>query len=113
MFNLIVWLIMGSLLAYISKFNTQLIDVDLVIYKFVNTPLFYVIVAALLVGLILSYLMQLLGNIYTYLEIRGKTKQIKLGQVEILDLTKTVHKLELANEKLKHAEPEIGDSKGL
>lgn len=113
MFNIIVLLIAGSALTYISKFNMQVVDVNLGIYLFRSIPLFYVIVGSLLVGLILSYVMQLLTNVLTYLEIRGKSQQIKSSQIKIMDLTKTVHKLELANEKLKHSEPEVGDPNGL
>lgn len=113
MLNIIVLLIVGSGLAYIAKFNQQLVTVNLGIYLLENVPLFYVIVGSMLIVLILSYLMQILTNIYTYLELRGKGKIIKLGQAEILDLTKTVHQLELENEKLKHENIEYGDPKAL
>jgi hypothetical protein len=82
-------------------------------YKIANVPLFYVIVGSLLVGLILSYLMQLLINISTYVQIKSKSKEIKIGQDEILSLTKTVHQLELENEKLKHTGPETSDPNAL
>ena len=113
MLNIIFLLIAGSALTYISQYNLELVSVNLGIYTFSNIPLFYVIVGSLLVGLILSYLMQLLSNVFTYFEIRGKSREIKSGQEEILDLTKTVHQLELANEKLKHTGPEISDPNAL
>lgn len=109
MLNIIILLITGSALAYISKFNLQPVAVNLGIYQIESIPLFYVIVGSLLCGLVLSYVMQILSNILTYLEIRAKSREIKSGQAEILDLTKTVHQLEVQNEKLKHTEPETGD----
>lgn len=113
MLNIIFLLIAGSALTYISKFNLELVSVNMGFYSISNVPLFYVIVGSLLVGLILSYIMQLLINISTYIEIRGKSKEIKTGKDEILSLTKTVHQLELENEKLKHEGPELGDPNAL
>lgn len=105
MLNIIFLLIAGSALTYISKYNLDLVTVNLGIYTFVNIPLFYVIVGSILVGLLFSYILQLLGNILTYFEIRSKTREIKTGKDEILNLTKTVHQLEIENEKLKHSDP--------
>jgi uncharacterized integral membrane protein len=109
MINIIFLLIAGIVLTYISKYNLELVTVNLGMYTISNIPLFYVIVGSILVGVVLSYLMQLLSNVYTYFEMRTKSKQIKSGQDEILNLTKTVHQLELQNEKLKHTGPEVGD----
>ena len=113
MLNIIVFLIAGSALAYVSKYNLEQVSLNLGIYKIGSIPLFYVIVGSVLVGLILSYIMQLLSSLVTFFEIRGKSRQIKSDQAEILDLTKTVHQLELKNEKLKHAGPEVSDSNAL
>jgi hypothetical protein len=113
MINIIFLLIAGSALTYISKYNLELVTVDIGVYRLVDIPLFYVIVGSLLIGLVLSYLLQILRNISTYWEIRGKSREIQTGKQEILDLTKTVHQLELANEKLKHEGPQIVDSKAL
>lgn len=113
MIKIIFLLIAGSALTYISKYNLQPVSVNLGIYNIASIPLFYVIVGSLLFGFIFSYIMQLLRNILTYFEMRGKSRQIKSGQAEILDLTKTVHQLELKNEKLKHTGPEVTDSNAL
>lgn len=113
MLNIIFLLIAGSALTYISKYNLELVSVNMGFYTFSNVPLFYVIVGSLLVGLVLSYVMQLLINISTYIQLKGKSREIKSGQDEILNLTKTVHQLELENEKLKHTGPEISDPNSL
>lgn len=113
MLNIIFLLVAGSVLTYISKYNLELVTVNMGIYTISDIPLFYVIVGSLLVGLVLSYLMQMLQNISTYFEIRGKTREIKEGKDEILGLTKTVHQLELDNEKLKHTGPEVIDANAL
>lgn len=102
MLILILFLIIGSVLVYISKFNFTPVTVNLGIHVFSNIPLFYVIVASLLVGLVLSYLVYLVHSISTSFALRGKNKEIKEEKDEVLELTKRVHQLELENEKLEH-----------
>lgn len=106
MLIIILLLILGTFMAYISKFNSMLVSVDLVAYTFNDIPLFYVIIASLLTGLILSYLVYLVDLIFTTWTLRGKEKQIKKSKSEILELTKRVHQLELENEKLKNGTKE-------
>jgi len=113
MFNLIFLLLIGSVLAYISKFNLTPISVNLGFYTISNVPLFYVVVGSLLIGLVISFLMQLLRNISNSFDLRSKKKEIKTSQEEILELTKRVHQLELENEKLKHTDAEISDPNAL
>jgi len=113
MLNIILLLIAGSVLTYISKYNLELVTVNLGIYTISNVPLFYVIIGSILIGLVLSYILQMLSNIFTYFAIRSKTKEISMGKEEILNLTKTVHQLEIENEKLKHSEPESIDANSL
>jgi len=113
MLNLIFLLLMGSALAYISKFNLAPISVNLGFYTISNVPLFYVIIGSLLIGLVISFLMQLLKNISNAFILRSKKKEIKTSQEEILELTKRIHQLELENEKLKHTDAEISDPNAL
>lgn len=100
MLALILLLVLGSGLAYISKFNFTPVSVNFRVYTLSNVPLFYVIVGSLLVGLILSYLVYLIHRISTSMTIRSKDKEIKKNKDEVLELTKRVHQLELENEKL-------------
>jgi len=109
MLILILFLIIGSGLVYISKFNFTPVTLNLGMYVFSNIPLFYVIIGSVLVGLVLSYLVYLIGSISTSFTLRGKNKEIKNGENEVLELTRRVHQLELENEKLKYVsgnEPE-------
>lgn len=100
MLILILFLIVGSLLVYISKFNFQLVSVNLGFYLFQGVPLFYVIVGSLLGGLVLSYLIYLVHSISNSFVLRGKNNEIKKNKNEVLELTKRVHQLELESEKL-------------
>ena len=102
MLVIILFLIVGSILVYISKFNFMPVSVNLGFYVFSNIPLFYVIIGSVLFGLILSYLVYLVHTISTSFTLRGKNKEIKENKDEVLELTRNVHQLELENEKIKN-----------
>lgn len=102
MLILILLLVVGSILVYISKFNFVPVSVNLGFYTFSNIPLFYVIASSMVIGLALSYLIYLVKSISISFTIRGKDKEIKKNKEEVLELTKSVHQLELENEKQKH-----------
>lgn len=102
MLVLILLLVLGSILVYISKFNFVPVSVNLGFYTFSDIPLFYVIVGSLVTGLVLSYVVYLIHSITTAIKLRGKNNEIKKNKDEVLELTKRVHQLELENEKLSH-----------
>ena len=103
MLILILFLVVGSVLVYISKFNFVPVSVNLGRYVFKDIPLFYVIVGSVVFGLVLSYLVYLIHAISTFFTLRGKNKEIKKNKDEVLELTKSVHQLELENEKQKNS----------
>ena len=78
------------------------VSVNLGFYVFANIPLFYVIAASLIIGLLLSYLFSRWESIASFFKIRCKNSEIKKDKDEILELTKRVHQLELENEKIKN-----------
>lgn len=102
MLVLILFLVVGSGLVYISKYNFTPVSVNLGIYIISDIPLFYVIVGSLVIGLVLSYLVYLVHSISTSFKFRGKDKEIKKNKDEVLELTKNVHQLELENERQKN-----------
>lgn len=102
MLILIFFIIVGAVLVYISKFNFAPVTLNLGIYVFSNIPLFYVIIASIVFGLIVSYLMYLFHSISNSFTLRSKNHEIKQNKDEVLDLTKQVHQLELENEKNKN-----------
>lgn len=102
MLTLILLLVAGSVLVYVSKYNFEPVSINLGMYSVSDIPLFYVIVGSLLVGLLLSYVIFLINSISTKLVMRAKDKEIKNGKDEVLELTKRVHQLELENEKIKN-----------
>lgn len=107
MLILILVLIIGSALVYISKFNFTPVTLNLGMYVFSDIPLFYVIVGSLLIGLVLSYLVHLVGAISTSFTLHGKNKEIKKDKDEILELTKRIHQLELEKEKINNGSEDL------
>lgn len=113
MLQIIIMLVAGSVLAYISKFNMNKTTVNLGGYVIGDIPLFYVIITSVLAGMILSYLFQLIHQLSHFMILRGKKKEIKIGKEENVDLTKRVHQLEIENERLKNASSEPSDINSL
>jgi uncharacterized integral membrane protein len=114
MLILILSLIVGSILVYISKYNFQPVSVNLGFTVFSGIPLFYIIVGSLVIGLVLSYLVSLIQSVSTSFILHGKNVEIKKNKDEVLELTKRVHQLEIKNEKLgKDSGIEPGDRNAL
>jgi uncharacterized membrane protein len=109
MLVLILFLVVGSLLVYVSKFNFMPVTINLWQYTYTDIPLFYVIIGSVLIGMVVSYLVYLMHVVTTALKLHGKDRELKKEKNEVLELTKRVHQLELENEKLKNgsdSEPE-------
>lgn len=108
MLILILFLIVGSILAYVSQYNFEPVSVNLGWYVFSQVPLFYVMVASLVTGLVLAYAMHLVHAFSNSMMLRAKENELKKNKGEIAELTKRVHQLEIQNDKLKaktEAEP--------
>lgn len=102
MLILILILVIGSVLVYISKYNFTPVSINLGFFVLNDIPLFYIIVISLLFGLILSYLAYIIHNISASFTLRGKNKEIEKNKDEVLELTKRIHQLELEKEKIKN-----------
>lgn len=99
MLTLILVLVVGAILVYISKYNFMAVTLNLGFRSFSNIPLFYIIVGSVVFGLVLSYLVSLVRAITNSWTLRGKNKEIKKNKEEVLELTKMVHKLELEEKR--------------
>lgn len=99
MLFLIVFLLIGSLFVYLSRFNFQLVSVNLGFTVFSNVPLFYIIISSFVIGLVLSYLVSLVQSISTSFVLHGKNSEIKQNKDKVLELTKRIKQLEIQKEK--------------
>lgn len=105
---LILLILIGGVMAYLSQNNMMPVTLRLGSYVFSGIPLFYIIIGSLLTGLGLAYLIYLVNSILTAFTMHGKDNKIKEGKSEIVDLTKRIHQLELENERLKNNSTVIG-----
>jgi uncharacterized membrane protein len=102
MLKLILLLVIGSSMVYLSHNNLSQVTLHLGTYELPGVPLFYVIIGSILLGLGFSYLIYLINSVFTGFALRGKDSKIKKGKNEIDDLKRQIQKLEVENEKLKN-----------
>lgn len=113
MATLIVTLLFGLIIAYFAIQNTAVISLNFLNFTMPGIPTYIVVVGALLVGLLLSWILSLLNDIATGFTIRGKDSKIKDYSKENAELLKINHQLELENTRLKAEMDAPADDKSL
>jgi uncharacterized integral membrane protein len=114
MLLLIFLLVFGTTVAFVALQNPTPVTLHIFTYTVADLPLFYVMVGAMLVGILLAYVLYLVRSISAALTIRDKDKKIKDDAKELTRLTKENHQLELENVRLKtEANPLIIDDRSL
>lgn len=95
MISLILLLIFGSAITFLSLQNTTLVQLSFLNYNFNNIPLFYVIIGSILFGVLGAYIINVGNSVLTAIAIRGKDKKIKNLRQELNEVVKTNHQLEI------------------
>lgn len=114
MVSLVLLLILASGIAFFSQQNTMLVTVSFLQYSVSDLPLFYVMIASMLVGIFLAYIVHIGQSVSAALTIGEKTKKNKKLKQTLLDLVKKNHQLELENVKLKKdSDPSTKDDRSL
>ncbi len=114
MLSIILLLIGGSVIAYLSLQNTMLVTLSFLDYTVPHLPLYVIIIGSMLVGFLLSYLIHLINSVFVFFTLHGKDKTIMSEKKEVAELTKRIHQLELENAKLsKAANSEEADERSL
>lgn len=101
MATLIVTISFGLIIAYFATQNTGSLSLNFLNYTLPAVPVYMVVVGALLLGLLLSWIISLVNDVITGFTIRGKESTIKDYKKENEQLTKQIHQLELENTRLK------------
>lgn len=101
MFALIVLIVFGIMVAFFATQNTQQVSIVVANYQVTSIPMYFVILGAMLFGILVSFLISMVNFIASSLTIYGKNSAIKEGKRESTELARRVHQLELENEKLK------------
>ena len=101
MLTLIVTGILGLGFALFAVQNTEPVSLNFGSYTFAGIPVYLLILIPLLVGVLLSWFINLAKGLSQSLTINEQKDKLKESKKEVAELTKMVHKLELENTKLK------------
>lgn len=102
MLSLILLLIFAISFGYFATFNA--IPVPIVLghfYTLPSLPLYAVIGASILLGLVLAWFISLLGSLANTIELSKIKHEVKDKKSTIHDLTKQVNELQIENSNLK------------
>ena len=113
MFALIVLVVFGIGVAFFATQNTQTVSITLGNYPLTGVPIYLIVLVSLLLGFVVSWIINLVDVISSALKIHGKENTIKDANKQISELTKKVHQLELENERLKGESGHPSDDKSL
>lgn len=98
--------LVGLIFAFLATQNVQ--PVQLNVNGFVwEMPLYLVAVGSLLVGLLVSSIVNISDSISAMFTIQGKDSKIKAGEKTVESLEKRIHELEIDNAELKGQKGEI------
>ncbi len=99
--KLLILLLFGSGIAFLSLQNTTPVTVVLLSYTSPTVSLNYVIIGSILLGVLLAYGFHLIQSISTSFILRNKNKQLRQKDTQITELTKEVHQLDRENASIK------------
>lgn len=101
MVTLILLVMFGIGAAYFATQNTAHASINLASYNLTNIPMYLIVLGSLLIGLLLSSIINIANSISSSFMLHGKDVKIKQTKKVVVDLTKYIHQLELENAKLK------------
>lgn len=101
MVSLIVIFLFALGVSYFAIQNTTAVPIIFANSIFQNVPLYFIVIASVLVGLILASLISSIDTLSAYMKLRGKDNRIHNDEKVIDDLQQKVHDLEIENAKLK------------
>ncbi|HLL60703.1 MAG TPA: lipopolysaccharide assembly protein LapA domain-containing protein [Candidatus Nitrosocosmicus sp.] len=101
MLTLIVTLIIGIAIAIFATQNTSGVTISLGGYILNQVPLYLIVTGSLLIGLLVSAIINSIQGIGSSLTIMGKDNKIKASSKTVNDLNNKIRQLELENAKLR------------
>ena len=112
MFTLLTAVILGVLFAVFATQNTGTISLNFAGHILSNIPLYLAILVPLLIGLLLAMLFHLTKDLSQSLTINEQKDEVKKLKNDLAETTKSSHKFEIENAKIKteNGEPTDEDS---
>ena len=93
--------VFGVAFAIFASYNTESVDINFVNYVLSGVPVYLVVLAPLLFGTFVSFIIYLIKNLWSDLTVDEFKDEVKKLKQELGEITKEAHKLELENTKLK------------
>lgn len=103
MLSLIVVFLFALGVAYFAIQNVFAVPIVFGSYVLQNVPLYFVVIASMLVGILLASLISSIDTLAAYMKLRGKENRIHSDEKAIDNLQQKVHDLEVQNAELKSA----------
>jgi hypothetical protein len=101
MLSLLLLVIFGLGVAFFATQNTGLSHILLGGYLLKDIPVYVIVIASLLLGIFVSWLLSIADKFSTFFTIHGKESEIKRMQKEINDLRHENRVLETENNRLQ------------
>ena len=101
MIALILFIGFGLLFGYFATLNTSLVSVHFGTSSLGHVPMYVIILSSFGLGIVFTSLFYFVKSISSMYAIGKKKKELSEKEKEVLELTKRIHELELANTKLR------------
>jgi len=113
MVTLIITVVLGILFALFATQNTGPVSLNFGGYIFPNIPLYLAILIPLLIGLITAMLFHIFKDLSQSLTINEQKDENKALKKELAETTKSLHKFEVENAKIKNENGEPDDDNAI
>ncbi len=111
MSELIIAVLFGLGLAYFATQNTMSVPISLGLYQVFNVPLYMIAFGSLLTGLLIAWIIHLVGTLGFLVSLRNRDSKIRKRELEMADLRKTIQDLQMENAQLKGNTPVMVEEK--
>ena len=102
MLTLIFLVLLGFLMAFFATENTLPVNLTIAGNILTGVPLFVIVMASLLLGIVISWLIHLINTISSEITLMGKETELKTAINTIEALRKKNRELEVATAELKN-----------
>lgn len=113
MVTLLITVALGIIFAIFATQNTNPITLNFASYSLTDIPLYLAILVPLLCGLLLALFFHMIKNLSQSLTIHKQKDENKNLKKDLAETTKSAHKLEVENVKIKSKNGEPTDENSL
>lgn len=109
MIVLLLVVLIGIFLALFATQNTAPVTMDLLGVPLEDVPLFLIVLASVFIGVLIAWLISLVGSVASFFTLRGKERTIQQTKSNISQLQRRIQDLEVENARLKERQPSFAE----